>query len=191
MMHAVSPPLRRALALTLLALVLATGWSAIIEPLLAEWQRQDMEAAQSSRLLAGYRRLAARRAELEREWQAAQEAVPARQGLMEGGDATLLAAMLQSRIKQIVEGNGGQVRSMQILPQARESDFEKVGIQMDFAIASGGLAAALHEIETARPYLFIEALSLRAPDAPLSGAPAEQQLSVRWNVHGYAKASAP
>jgi general secretion pathway protein M len=113
----------------------------------------------------------------------------------------LAGAELQRTVKKMVEAAGGQVTSTQLLPSPGDEQPPKVRIRTQLKGTTDVLLDVLYQIEQARPFLFVEQLSVRAAAprrratrtrrsrrfrrAPRSRVP-EGQLTVRLDVFGYA-----
>lgn len=110
----------------------------------------------------------------------------------EGETANLAAAALQNRLKQIVEGAGGALVSSQLLPTHDQSGNSTVNVSLRLSCSTEELQEILYKIESARPLLFIDTLSVRSQQRRRSvtgrrGQPPEvaRDLSVRVDVYGY------
>jgi len=185
----------RAAAGGLLLLLIAGVGLFAIEPLWSAWRAADASIADSRALLAGFARAAAERPALEARLHALGGQTDQPQpGLLEAANAPLAAAQLQSAAKAIIGAAGGQVRSVQDLPAARAGSFQRVAIRLDVGVTTDGLRTALYRIESAQPYMFVDNLAIRAPEAQQRGAiPAAagggDALSVRLEVFGYIRAA--
>jgi general secretion pathway protein M len=96
---------------------------------------------------------------------AAQEELAASAaGYLEGPSDALAAAQLQDRVKSVIEGAGGELRSTQILPAVAidgDAGIRRTPLRVQFAASIGGLAETLYELESGQPYVFIEQLTVR------------------------------
>lgn len=107
----------------------------------------------------------------------------------------LAGAQLQREIQEMVQTAGGRLISTQILPSAAAEQPQRVSIRAQLQGDVETLLEVLHRIEQARPFLFVDQISVRATQRrtvrrpPTRGAPAGQQdgqLTVRLDVFGYA-----
>lgn len=181
----------RILALALLAALPLVAWTFVIEPVVAAYRDADAVIAQTQRLLRGYRERAEQRPQLA-ELVAEEEARAAdATGYLEAVADALAAAELQDRVKVVIEGAGGALRSAQSLRvEAVDSipGVRRARLQVRFIADIETLASVLYELETGEPYLFVDALSIREPrrqrrrtDEP-EGQP---QLDIVLDVYGY------
>lgn len=156
--------LSRALALVLLALALLGGARLVVAPLLAAFQDNASQIEQAETLLQRYRALAEQRQAMADRLAAQEELAASAAGYLQGPSDALAAAQLQDRVKSVIEGAGGELRSTQILPaRATEGDagIRRAALRVQFAVTIEGLAETLYELESGHPYLLIDQLSVR------------------------------
>ena len=156
--------LSRALALVLLALALLGGARLLVAPLLAAFQDNASRIEQAESLLQRYRALAEQRQAMADRLAAQEELAASAAGYLQGPSDALAAAQLQDRVKSVIEGAGGELRSTQILPaRATEADagIRRAALRVQFAVTIEGLAETLYELESGQPYLLIDQLSVR------------------------------
>jgi hypothetical protein len=188
--------LGRALAAAILAALVAAVVGVVLRPFAVAWSEAGDSIAASTALLAGFQRAAAERPALEAELKAlgGQTALP-QPGLIDATNTPLAAARLQSAVKAIIETEGGQVRSVQELPATRAGGFQRVAIRLDVGVTTDGLQKALHRIEAAQPYMFVDNLAIRAPEPARVAGPrlpaTASDLAIRLEVFGYMRAPAP
>jgi general secretion pathway protein M len=109
--------------------------------------------------------------------------------------SALAGAQLQREVQDMVQAAGGRLISTQILPSAAAEQPQRVSIRAQLQGDVETLLEVLHRIEQARPFLFVDQISVRATQRrtvrrrSARGAPASQQegqLTVRLDVFGYA-----
>jgi general secretion pathway protein M len=157
-------PLSRTLAIVLLGVALLGGHRLIVGPLLSAYQQGERDIEEATALLQRYRALAEQRPRLAERLTEQEERAASADGYLEGPSDALAAAQLQDRVKSVVEGAGGELRSTQILPaEALEGDlgFRRTAIRVQIAVTIEGLASALYELETGQPYLLIDDVTVR------------------------------
>jgi general secretion pathway protein M len=194
MTYIAAPLLRRTFALVILSAILATLWGGIVVPCVDVWRNQRSQTEHLDKLLAGYRAMVAARPALEATVGALRARDAAQQGFLGSENYTLTGAKLQSDVKRLVEGHAGQVTSIQLLPMASESSFQKMTVRVDFKTSTDDLPKLAYAVETASPVLFIENVIIRAPENSLTqaaSAAAHLDLTVRWDVYGYARGKQP
>lgn len=174
-----SPFTRKFLALALLVGVLIIIWLAIARPIERRFETYAETIAHSERLLERYRRVGGAREALEVELGQARESDLSRGGFLSGQSAELVAAKLQSTVKEAIENSGGQLRSIQVLNEAEEGNFRKIAIRVTMLARTLPLRNTLHELESSNPYLFVENVSVRARPSQ------SRDLQIRFDVYGY------
>jgi general secretion pathway protein M len=192
MMPTLSPGVRRLAALVILLVMVGIVWGGIVGPVVDAWQARSDHREQSLRLLGAYRRATESVPALKAEVADLQQRDRTQHGLLEGASVPLIGAKLQNDIKRIVEAQAGQVASTQALPPLRDGAFEKIAVRVDFRVSTDALAKVAYALEAATPPLLIENVSVRAPETPMPpGKTAPLDLSVRWDVYGYARDVSP
>jgi hypothetical protein len=181
-----SQAVRRALALAILALLVLAAWALVAAPLIGAVQARREEvaslAAQRARLQAG----AARLPELAARQQALRARLAADGGLWQGGNPAMIAAGMQDRLRQAVAAGGGVVRSSSEIRGGTESGLIRIRVRLVIEAPLAELERALTAIGTARPDLFIDAVSIVAPARPAPDMP--PLLGVEMEISGYALA---
>jgi general secretion pathway protein M len=73
----------------------------------------------------------------------------------------LAGAELQREIQKMVASAGGQVTSTQLLPSAEDEQPPKVRVRTQIKGTTNALLDVLYQIEQARPFIFVDQLSVR------------------------------
>lgn len=76
--------------------------------------------------------------------------------------SALAGAALQTRVQEIVNQAEGRLVSTQILPEARGEEPARVRVRAQIQGSTETLLEVLCQIEQARPFIFIEQLSIRS-----------------------------
>lgn len=156
------PRLSRLLAVALLVGVVALGWTGIVGPLLERWQETRAQIEQTEALLARYRAINAKRDQLEVEVADLRTEVLPRSGAFSGDDPSVVAAELQSAASQMVKAGDGDLLSIQIVRGGDETELTEVRVRVQFTAQPDEVTRIFHDLESARPYLFIDNLQIRA-----------------------------
>jgi general secretion pathway protein M len=192
MKRRLSPAQSRAAALLLLLLVVSAAVAAIALPAWLLQQRYDSYLEDYTDRLARYRRVAALRPAIEKEVKAV-ETRAGRQYYLKGASPASAAAELQQLVTGIIETNKGRITGSQALPAKEDGKTSgpakaTISVQMNASIIP--LLGILHTLETTRPYLFVDQLSVRANQGrtyrPVVGV--EPEYAVQFRVSGYALA---
>lgn len=187
-----SPLQSRALAVSLLVLVILAAVAAVAFPTWLLHKRYDSYLEDYTDRLKRYRRVAALRPAIEEAMKAA-EARAGRQSYLKGSSPASAAAELQGVVTRIIETNNGRIISSQALPakadgKTTEPAKAAISILMNATIRSQLLI--LHALETNQPYLFVDQLTVRAGQGrvykPVPGV--EPEFQVQLTVSGFAPA---
>jgi hypothetical protein len=85
-------------------------------------------------------------------------------GAVGGETLPLAAAKLDGDVKAMLQEQGADVRSSQILPAGKEKGFETIAIEYDFIIAMEKLEPLLYALQTHNPFLFAENATIAGED---------------------------
>lgn len=182
---ALSPTMRRILALAILALLLLLGASAVAwvagEYDAAQGQAQELQAA-----IERHQQSDARLVELQAQLASLKQHQASAVGFLQSSTESLAAAELQSRIKSSVEAAHGELRSTQILPGRDESGFRRVSIRGQITVDMVAMQRLFYELEASAPFLFVDNVEIRARAASRQRIQGENpQLDVRLDLSGY------
>ncbi len=197
-MSQMHPLIRKALALTLLLGVAAGLWYGGAEPLWAHYLAQEESIDRSKRLLVRYREINAAGEGLEAALNRVRAERRATGNFLEGESVELAGAQIQERIKTIVEGGGGKLRSTQMLAVTDEEDGgRRLGLRVHMEGDIEVLQQVLHDMEGMTPYLFIGKLNIQASRGALRQSRSKRrrrgrivdmnQLQARFDLHVYMK----
>lgn len=187
MKRALSPLISRLLALALLVLVLVVAWLLIIEPERAAFAEQDTRIERAIQLLARYERIIGEEAGLRAEIERLRQSDGSPDPFLKGESSQIIAAELQNQIQNMVSGEPGDIRSIQVLPETQEDGFEKIGLRVTLTAAVPAMQKVFYDIETAVPALFIDNLDVRTNIRRRRNVETTDRLQVRFDVFGYRK----
>jgi general secretion pathway protein M len=184
--------LSRTLAIVLLGIALLGAYRLIIAPLVIAYRDGQSRIAQAKELLQRYEALAEQRSLLADRLAEQQERAASAAGYLTGPSDALAAAELQDRVKSVVEGAGGELRSTQILPAEEleaDLDFRRTTLRVHFVVTIEGLEETLYELETGQPYLIIDDVTVRQERARRRrNQPRDQpRLDVSLELFGYVR----
>lgn len=174
-----------AVAILLVVLVLLIG--VIVVPVWLLNQRYDGAFDEAVGRLERYSRIVGMRDGLQQKAMEVKALESARHFLKSASPA-LAAAELQEQAKVILDANGGKLSSIQILPHRDEGTIRQIAVSLQFTAPLGAVKAMLYALESARPYLFIDNLQIRAPN-PLGmtkDAMNDPELFVQFDLTGFA-----
>jgi general secretion pathway protein M len=156
--------LSRTLAVVFLGITLLGAYRLIFAPLVLAYRDGETRIEQSKQLLQRFEGLAQQRSLLADRLAEQEERAASAAGYLTGPSDALAAAQLQDRVKSVVEGAGGELRSTQILPAEQlEGDlgFRRATLRVHFVVTIEGLEETLYELEARQPYLIIDDVTVR------------------------------
>jgi len=90
---------------------------------------------------------------------------------------TLAGAVLQQRVESAVAAAAGRLVSSKVEVGGR-SDAKRVALEAELTILQPDMQRLLFDLETGRPYLFVEAFEARAPEKTDAETAAEMRVSL-------------
>jgi hypothetical protein len=175
----------RTAALAALACAVGLGAALIFVALAFIYSGQREEAQESLHQLAAYKSEIDARQEVERAYATLKARVAAMPGVLHAEGGAPAEAQVESQLKEIVESNGGEVRSAQAMPTTTSNGFEIVSLECDLTVPASRLRDLLYAVETHRPYLFIETADITAPVSWDPKSNTEPSYEVRWGLRAY------
>jgi hypothetical protein len=178
---------RRRLALAALAGAFLIAIGAVVLPLFLAHRHYDEALEDIDRRLVRYERLAASRPQLQQKLEAVR-ALNSRRYFLKASAASLSAAEIQERARTFIEGNGGRLISVQVGQPKEDGRFRQVTVTVQANANISATRKILQAIEAAEPYLFIDALTVRAQVPPgFKPAPGfEPEMFIQLDVSGFA-----
>ena len=179
-------------ALVLLGLAIALAIGAVALPLWLLNQRYDVAVEDAATRLERYSRIVGMREGLQKK--AIEVAIlEANHHFLKSASPALAAAELQEQATIILDQKGGKLNSIQILPHKDDGAYRQVSVNLQLTAPLSAVKAMLYALESARPYLFVDNFSIRAPFNPAArnDTSTEPDLIVQFDLMGYALKGAP
>lgn len=194
-MNNFSPVASRIVAVVLLVAVIAAVWGLVMKPIAAQLRSHEQSITDSREQLQSYRRIASTRKHWESRLEALTRARAVSGQFLEGESVDLVAADMQSKIKQTISAVGGLLKSMQTLPVKDLDDLDnlrKVALRVNLLADIASLQEIMYRLETSKPYLFIDNTNVRSRGKRTrQGQPdGAKQLQIRFDVYGYLRMDA-
>jgi general secretion pathway protein M len=186
---AVSPPLRRVLAVTILLVVMVAAWTLAVAPVIDLSRKRRQDIATLSDELDRLQAIIGREPEMARRAAAEQAALAAEGGLWQGASAAEVAAAMQDRVRGVVADSGGQLRSTAVVSEANEHRFHRVTVHFTVAGVLDTVQKTLAAIQASRPAMFVESVVINASET--SGAERAPELTMEIDVSGYMAVTGP
>ena len=173
---------------------------AIVLPWWGQVQTLDERLTRGEDQLAQYRRLVATLPSLQAELENAQANDDYKAFYFDAETTGLAGARMQSEVQDIVRTAGARPISTQVLPVDKNEQPPRIRIRTQLQSDTDELLDVVYRIEEARPFLFVDQVSIRSttprarPTARNSRrrvrrSPAQArvgQLTVRLDIYGYA-----
>jgi len=182
----VSPLVSRALALTILGVVLFVTVNGIILPLFGA-HHNAVESATALRAAIDRVRLhsgnlAALRAEVA-DLKMRDRSAP---GFLQSTNPALAAAELQGHLKTVVTNAHGELLSTQVLSPREEANARRITVRGEMIVDISGLQRAVYTLEAGSPMLFLDNVEISPrPTSGPEGTTDESSLDVRFDLYGY------
>lgn len=87
--------------------------------------------------------------------------------LLGGHTAGIAGANLQKMMNDLVLLHGGAAQSFQILPPKEQGGLMRISVRLSISVGTDALREILHKLETGRPLIFVDALTMRVPQKEL------------------------
>jgi len=184
----------RWLALALLLVVLGLLWLLLVWPLFGQpLQQANAELIQLQTRDARLRSLLGQKTLVEQRL-AALAARGGGSGFLVEPTAELATAGLIQQLEQVVSETSPGSRGCALVnrtplgDEAQSGRYRRVTVQVRLRCGNAETLAVLHALQSARPYLFLDSLSITAQRyfaVPGSGQPQEGGLDVNFNLYGY------
>lgn len=177
----------KAAALALLAAALLLVIGAVAVPLWLLHRHYDVAIDDATSRLERYYRIASMREGLQKKI-AEIKVLKANNHFLKSSSPALAAAEIQEQAKNIVETSGGKLNSIQILPHKDEGEYRQISVTLQLTATLTAIKGMLHTLESSRPYLFIDNLSMRSPILTVSrnSPTVETELNCQFDLTGYA-----
>ncbi len=178
------------LLLVMVPLLLLAG---ILLPWTSQIAELNERIATGENQLARYRRLLQTLPGLQAELEQVRSNDAFKAFYFSASTPALAGAQLQSQVQTIVTAAKGSLVSTQLLPEEKSENPPRVRVRTQIQGSTETLLDVLHQIEQARPFLFVEQLSIRSsarpdlPDGPrrMPRSPTGE-LTVRLDIFGFA-----
>lgn len=185
------PPLvmRRAAALALLGAVLLAVHLSAVQPMADAWVEAGRDIADARARLGTLSALAGAAGALEAALEERRRPSADGPAWYRAASDTLVAVQVQDRLKAAVETGGGTLTSVRVLPAGEEGPFRRVTLRAQTEASLSVLQRVLYDLESTRPYLVLDNLSVRVSGA--GQAEADPVLAVQFDMMAYARIDPP
>jgi general secretion pathway protein M len=177
----------RSVAVAILIGIGAAAWFMLAEPLIASFFEHRESIARSQEMLVKYKALVSTSKEIDLGLRKLHTAQQNEDRLLKGASTQLVGAMLQNRLKEIIDVNKGSLTSIQVLPVRDEEGFKRIPLAVTLTASVESLQKIVYMIEDESPYLFIENLELQSNRGMMevSEEQGSPDLQIHFEVFGY------
>ncbi len=147
-----------ALALLFIVLVLLTRLA--VQPMAAAYANVGEDVATGQDALQRYQRIIAELPALKAAASRTARNRPLAPFLLAGSNASLAVANLQQRLQDSAERHNASIVTVRVLDPVTEGPLERVVLQAQLKAGTQALRDLLFELESGRPYLFVESLTV-------------------------------
>ncbi|WP_435103493.1 type II secretion system protein GspM [Arhodomonas sp. AD133] len=151
---------RRVLAVGLLVAVLLGLALLIVQPLIGAYTGYRAEIADQRFRLERFKKVVASLPSLEKEVSVLRQRVDDSGLFLSRETPDLAAAELQQLLEKVIGEHGGSINSVQVMGPSEDENFTRIRVRADIRADSGTLAAVLRSLETGRPVVMIDDVTI-------------------------------
>ena len=174
-----------ALALLVFALIAVVG--ALSQPFVSLHSSQAAAIEIKQEQIAQYQNLAGSQQSLQQELAQLQRRNPAAAYYVQGETPALAAARMRQFVKQVVDRNGGELISTQIVQQDEEGAENSARLRVHLRTDLNASAQILYLLESGKPLLFLDKLTISSRlvrGRAKAGSP-QVSLDMNFDVTGF------
>ncbi|MET0069148.1 MAG: type II secretion system protein GspM [Candidatus Thiodiazotropha sp.] len=194
MLSSLTPKQSRTLAATMLLLLVAALLILVIYPVWSMNERYEEQIEDTQFQIQRYRRIAVQDDRYQLEFSKLKLNRKSDLRYLQSNTDSLANAELQRKIKQVVSTGRGEIISTQTVRVSQDEMLQGVAIRVRMKSTLENLTKILHQLETQKPYLFIDNITLRSRNLARRRLPNRQQpteaervLELDFLVVGYIK----
>ncbi len=182
-----SPPASRLVAVGLLLALIGAVYSFCIAPIWRASAENKETISEQQELLRRYQRLAADAADLSQRLTVLRSKPMSGEGYLQGDNETLVAARLQSRIRDVVQTSGGRLTTTQVLAGIDDDGFRRIGVRVTMTADTAELQKVLFRLEGDRPYLFLDNVDVSGEQSRGRDG-RDSALTISFDAYGFMRA---
>ncbi|PVV14553.1 MAG: hypothetical protein B6D72_03645 [gamma proteobacterium symbiont of Ctena orbiculata] len=177
MLSSLTPRQSRALAGSILLLLVAALLILLIYPVWSMNKRYEGQIEDTQFQTQRYRRIAVQDDRYQLEFNKLKLNQKSDLRYLQSKTDSLANAELQRKIKQVVSAGRGEIISTQTVQVSQDEMLRGVAIRVRMKSTLENLTKILHQLETQKPYLFIDNITLRSRNLARRRLPNKQQLT--------------
>ena len=157
-------------AAILLSLIgFAFVWLAVVNPIIAGYERAGREVRMLNTTLLRHTTVAGQRGSLARELAKLQSDGRLKTLMLKPASDGRAAAELQKRMENLIESSGARLSSILALPVQPSTGVRKIGLRLQFSAANSSLRKVLHALEYGRPLSVLDNVFIHSASAKSVG----------------------
>jgi general secretion pathway protein M len=191
-----TPRQSRTAAVVILLLLMATVLAVAIYPVWSMNMAYNAKIGAAQFQIQRYQRIASQDDRYQQEFNNLKQNQQSDPRYLQSKTDLLANAELQRRIKQVIAAERGEIISTQTAQISQDKLLNKVAIRIRMKATLESLKQILHQLETQKPYLFVDNISLRGRHLPRRRLPTTKDiakeirmLDLEFLVTGYIKSS--
>jgi general secretion pathway protein M len=165
-----------------LAAVAAIG-GLVVWPLCDVFAARDAHIAEQRAVLARLDGIIAQEARIQAVGRDTDAQVQGAE-FLHGPNDGVISAEMQTRLKAFTESSGARLRSVQALPPANREQLRHIGVRLEISGPIAAVQRVVHAVETAKPYLFVSAASLKLAPTTVRPGSAEPVIDAQLDIVG-------
>ncbi|MEW8505132.1 MAG: type II secretion system protein GspM [Candidatus Thiodiazotropha sp.] len=162
MVTSLTPRQSRTVALAILILLLAMVSVLVVYPVWSMNKRYDARIDDTQFQIQRYQRIAVQNDRYQVEFSKLKQNQRSDLRFLQSNTDSLAYAELQRRIKQVVAAGKGEIVSTQTAQLSQDEVLSRVAIRVRMKSSLENLKKILHQLETQKPYLFIDNITVRS-----------------------------
>jgi len=174
--------MNRLLALLLLLMLPLLAWYAVGEPLRNEYVLGQRLLASEQEHLLRVEAIASQLGDYQSKLRRQRLDQGLSRAVFQAGTETLAAAIVQQRVKSVVEARGGSLVSTQVLQTVAAAPFTRIRINVRMLLSVPVLQRVLHDIEAQIPYLVVDQMLITKRHWRRTNKRSQAQLSESLDV---------
>ncbi len=133
----------------------------VLLPYVKKWQFYDKVIDQRAARIMTLKRQIANKPALEKEIRLMSEMINSSKLFFPVADKATAESQLLSTVKKMIENAGGQINSVNIVNQQRDSASNSASVKINFTIDNNGLVEILQNLAGSKPLLNVTTAQLR------------------------------
>src|SRR5215510_2669598 len=154
--------LKKAVVLAIPLLLAFAVWQLAITPLLAFNRDLDEAVERNLALTRHYRLLVSQAGDANSELQRLKENSGAEDLFYNAQNVNAAATLLQQKLGGLVAATGGQIRAARVETKPKTPNYEPFAVNLTFVTSSAGLSKLLFQLDTLRPIVLVDNVSIKA-----------------------------